>query len=230
MRIIFLNAWYGQVYKPFMDFIAKRSGDTDIFCLSEIDINLHSQLVSKLNDFNSIESHKNIGPKNNFDISIFTSKKLKINNFKINIINKPELGDCVTVEYEKFVLCGVHGLPRPGDKLDTPDRIQQSKEILDSVAGIGKPRIIGGDFNLMPDTMSVKIFEKNGYRNLIKEFGIKNTRNKLCWDQFPEEVIKHGKQYFADYCFVSPGVSIKSFEVPNVEISDHEPLILDFEV
>lgn len=41
---------------------------------------------------------------------------------------------------------------------------------------------------------------------------------------------KFGRVNLADYCFVFPEVKIKSFEVPNIEIFDHLPLILDFEI
>jgi len=34
----------------------------------------------------------------------------------------------------------------------------------------------------------------------------------------------------SDYVFVSLEVKVKKFEVPNIEISDHLPLILDFEM
>jgi hypothetical protein len=30
--------------------------------------------------------------------------------------------------------------------------------------------------------------------------------------------------------FVSPEIKVKSFKVPDVEISDHLPMILDFEI
>ena len=90
-------------------------------------------------------------------------------------------------------------------------------------------KIIGGDFNLNPDTKSVKIFEEVGYKNLIMDFGIKNTRNEISWKQFQN---KPGfvKQYFADYVFVSKDVKVRKFEVPYNEISDHLPQILEFEV
>ena len=68
---------------------------------------------------------------------------------------------------------------RPGHKLDTPVRLRQSKLILDFLKDKVGSKIIGGDFNLLPETRSVEMFEKAGYRNLIKEFGIKNTRNKF---------------------------------------------------
>jgi endonuclease/exonuclease/phosphatase family metal-dependent hydrolase len=74
------------------------------------------------------------------------------------------------------------------------------------------------------------MFEEAGYKNLIKEFNIKNTRNNTCWEQFKEDVKISGKQHFADYCFTSHDVKVKSFEVPYNEVSDHLPLILDIDI
>ena len=35
-------------------------------------------------------------------------------------------------------------------------------------------------------------------------------------------------QKFADYVFVSPDVNVESFSVPDIDISDHMPLVLEF--
>lgn len=123
-------------------------------------------------------------------------------------------------------LLNVHGKTRPGHKMDTPARIKQSQKIIKFMKDKSGLKIIGGDFNLNPDTKSVRLFEEAGYKNLIKDFGIENTRNKLTWEQFPNEE----KQHFADYVFVSPDVNVKNFEVPYTEVSDHLPQILEFEV
>jgi endonuclease/exonuclease/phosphatase family metal-dependent hydrolase len=85
-------------------------------------------------------------------------------------------------------------------------------------------KIIGGDFNLLPETKSAQMFEENDYRSLIKEFRIRTTRNRLAWELYPND-----KQYYADYVFVSPGVNVKEFSVPENEISDHLALILRVE-
>ena len=66
------------------------------------------------------------------------------------------------------------------------------------------------------------MFEDNGYKNLIKEFKIPTTRNEISWAKY------ENKQLFADFVFVSPDVKITNFSVPNNEISDHLPLILEF--
>ena len=84
--------------------------------------------------------------------------------------------------------------------------------------------MIGGDFNLAPETKSIAMLTENGYRDLIKDFKIRTTRNRLAWEMYPES-----KQYFSDYVFASPEVKVKEFTVPENEISDHLPLILDIE-
>ncbi len=125
---------------------------------------------------------------------------------------------------KKIWLGSVHGKTLPGNKLDTPVRLKQSETIINFFADKSSPKMVGGDFNLMPDTKSVAMFEEAGYKNLIKDFGIKNTRNKLSWEQF------NNIQHFADYVFVSKDIKVSKFEVPYTEISDHLPQILDFEV
>ena len=82
--------------------------------------------------------------------------------------------------------------------------------------------IICGDFNLLPHTPSMKLFEKN-FVSLVDKFGIKRTRPK-------SNELNHLKRNVVDYIWVSRGVKIKKFEAPDVEISDHLPLILDFDL
>lgn len=126
-------------------------------------------------------------------------------------------------------LLNVHGMALPGNKFDTPERIKQSEKIIDFMNDKEGIKIIGGDFNLLPDTKSIKMFEKAGYRNLIKDFNIKNTRNEVSWSNFSKDP-NFVKQFFADYVFVSSDVKVKSFEVPYMEISDHLPQILEIDI
>jgi endonuclease/exonuclease/phosphatase family metal-dependent hydrolase len=119
-------------------------------------------------------------------------------------------------------LCNVHGLPAPGSKLDSPERLRQSKKIIDYLADKPGAKIVMGDFNLMPQTESVRMFESTGYSNLIKDFSIRSTRNHYAWDRFPDS-----KQLFADYTFVSPEVRVKNFSVLNDNVSDHLAMQLE---
>ena len=90
--------------------------------------------------------------------------------------------------------------------------------------GVGGPKILCGDFNLFPDTKSIAVL-KQVMKSLTDEFGIETTRSRLHFENFKGEAIP---DTISDYMFVSPEVRVDSFSVPDIEISDHLPLVLDF--
>lgn len=236
MRAIFLNCWYAKTGRVFFDFVKENSLNTDIFCFQEVDPKLFSNLqelqpnhVGRYATENKLEFLGYI-----YGEAIFVKKGLNIvSSGKVNLFRQV-INDVGYMQYanirmngKMIYLANIHGKARPGHKLDTPARLRQSKLIINFLKNKPGLKIIGGDFNLSPDTRSIRLFEDAGYRNLVREFAIKTTRNRLSW-----ESLKKGeeKQYFADYVFTSPEVKIRSFKVPDCEISDHLPLILDFEV
>jgi hypothetical protein len=238
MRIIFLNCWFGKIGKLYFNFIKKEAPKTDIFCFMEVTPDLHGQLSKILKEFESVYDKgtllKEIGTM--CGQAVFASKKIKlITSGKIQIY--PQLkNDMGFMQYLKlqssngeFWLGNVHGKAIPGTKIDTPVRIKQSEKIINFFKNKNGLKIVGGDFNLNPDTQSIKMFEKAGYRNLVREFKIKATRNKISWKQFQNEP-GFVKQYFADYVFVSSDVKVISFKVPYMEISNHLPQILECEL
>lgn len=229
MRIIFLNCWEGKIENKFLDFVKSYKESTDIFAFIESSSEINNKLKSVLENFHFVESHEKISPDLWFDISIFINNKIKQFQYKVDLIKDKTGGDCVLVNSTEFDMLVVHGTPMPGDKQDTPIRLNFSRKIINIAKNGAKPIIIGGDFNLMPDTKSIRGLTEAGFVNLIKKFNIKTTRNRLAWDFYKNEP-GFIKQYFADYCFVSKNIKVKSFEVPEVEVSDHLPLILDFEV
>lgn len=239
MRVIFLNTWYGQLRKSFFTFIKTAAKKTTIFGLTEVDPKLFTELSQALRSFQGI--YETNGKKHNYGQAIFVKRGIKIQSqqrFSLyrNVSNDLGFGIILhLIEKKPFFLINLHGKVRPGHKLDTPARIRQSERLLNLLKNKKGPKIIGGDFNLLPETRSIKMIEAGGYRNLIKEFGIKTTRNKYAWRTFLRQKEERGgekfiKQNFADYCFVSPEVRVKDFQVPRVEVSDHLPLILDFEI
>lgn len=116
-----------------------------------------------------------------------------------------------------------HGIPKPGDKLDSPERLEQSRKIITVLKNITGPKILCGDFNLNPETKSIGLLEQE-MRNLIKEFHIKSTRNRISWENHKNI------QYFADYIFISSDIQVKNFQVPYYEISDHLPMFMEFDL
>ena len=236
MRIIFLNCWYAKAGEAFFDFVKENSLNTDIFCFTEIYPGLFSKLKKMLPNFEGFYEKSMLDRTMHYIYgqAVFSKEKFDMQNLgRINLF-KNVYNDMGYASPFKLKVCSkilyivnVHGKARPVHKLDTPVRLRQSKLILDFLKNKTGLKIVGGDFNLLSETRSVGMFEKAGYRNLIKEFGIKNTRNRLIWN-----FLKKGeeKQYFADYVFISEDVKVNSFEVPDCEISDHLPMVLDFEI
>lgn len=72
-----------------------------------------------------------------------------------------------------------HGLWNGRGKNDSEDRLLQSDRIINFLKNIKNPMVLCGDFNLLPDTESIKKFEDFGMRNLIKEFEVISTRTSF---------------------------------------------------
>jgi endonuclease/exonuclease/phosphatase family metal-dependent hydrolase len=111
----------------------------------------------------------------------------------------------------------VHCLWNKSGKGDTPARLEQSQKIIEFTQTLDHPYIIIGDFNLEPNTESLRMLENEGLHNLIIENSIQSTRTLL--------YTKPGK--FADYALVSRGITINEFKVLPDVLSDHSPLYLE---
>jgi endonuclease/exonuclease/phosphatase family metal-dependent hydrolase len=110
-------------------------------------------------------------------------------------------------------------------KGDTPERLMQSENLLEHLKKLPGQKILGGDFNLDPDTESMRIIEESGLQNLIKKYGIESTRTS----RYPQE--KRIKHPYADYVFVEESVKVNSFNVDTDFMgSDHAPLFLEIEI
>lgn len=137
----------------------------------------------------------------------------------------------LSVNGHHMMVCNVHGTAFPGHKLDTPERLGQSQIILDFAMDQEGEKIITGDFNLLPETESVRVFEESGFQDLVADFGITTTRGTLIKQLHPEySTSEYGFQEFADYTFATPGVHVSTYEVPDLSISDHLPLIVTFNI
>ncbi|MBI4059497.1 hypothetical protein HY406_00340 [Candidatus Giovannonibacteria bacterium] len=258
MKLVSLNILGGKVFEPLMAFVKSAAPDTDIFCFQEVfrcpkgpveshgtRTNILADLVSALEGFQCyfcpVQNGIDLEDFVDFDIetgqAIFVKKSLNVGgageifvyrdrNGAENIKTIPAALNYIQIEREgkKFTVCNFHGLAFPGDKLDTPERLKQSERIVKFLDGVDGQKVLCGDFNLLPDTESIKMIGAE-MKNLISAFGIERTRSRLSPFYGKEDF-----QPFADYTFVSSDINVKSFHVPDVEVSDHLPMILEFGV
>jgi len=251
MKIIFLNIWGGQIFDPLVKFIKEQMPQTDFFCFQEmldsaastrVPWGGHTNIRSELND--SIPELKTLyrdfyapslcewekGKSYNIGPILFAKKEITIEKQgTIQIHNAPITSRdlqylCFTHNGKRYTLSNLHGISQPYSKLDSPERLLQSRKIIDFLKNQKGENIIGGDFNLLPETESIRALESTGMKNLIEEYKIHSTRNKFSLAKYPEAQ----RQYFSDYVFVSPGVRVLHFAIPEVEVSDHLPMILEF--
>ncbi|MES3030854.1 MAG: endonuclease/exonuclease/phosphatase family protein [Patescibacteria group bacterium] len=127
----------------------------------------------------------------------------------------------ITFETKKgpFTVVNFHGLWNGNGKTDTEDRLLQSDKIVNFIKNLKTPHVLVGDFNLRPDTQSIKKIEDLGNRNLIKEFAVTSTRTSM----YKKE------ERFADYAFISKEIELNEFKIMTEEVSDHAAMYLDFE-
>lgn len=259
MKLLCLNIWGGRQGQKLFDYLSLQARDTDIFCFQEVfdfngqvlgdwsvRVNLLTELKNVLPGFTAYYDPSYYGwideHKAGFNVSsgqaIFIKNSLvavetgsvyiygnAATEIKEDFTNEPKTMQWARIisSGKEFLVANAHGKWHPGEKLDTPERIKQSEIINGFLKGFDGPKILCGDFNLMPQTQSVKILQQ-GLTNLITGFKIETTRNEVSWKQY------NNKQYFADYTFVSPGISVNSFEVPYNEVSDHLPMVVEFSI
>jgi len=112
-----------------------------------------------------------------------------------------------------IAIANLHGQWVPGWKYDTASRLAQARRILSAAHTWSAPAVICGDFNLRPDTGSMRLLARH-YRNLVVEFGVTTTRSELY----------NGPEKYADYILVDKGVGVEAFSVDgSANVSDHAP-------
>lgn len=240
MKLITLNMWGGRVANPLTDFL-KKNIDTDIFLFQEIVKYDDIKSPPPPDRTNVPLALPNYQPyfapakSNGFGLGAFIKKGINVNeegnvfvhkNFD-SMVEKDWTTIGKNIQYiklvykdEKYTIFNFHGLWATSGKSDTEERLKQSEKIIGLVKKFEGKIIICGDFNLRPDTKSIKMLEDElGLRNLITEYKVTSTRTSL---------YTRSDEKFADYILVSKNVEVKDFKVMPEEVSDHAALYLEF--
>lgn len=121
---------------------------------------------------------------------------------------------------KKLRILNYHGIWTK-EKTGNPETLEACKKINKLATEVNYPTIITGDFNLFPDTQSMKVFQDH-FISLVDKYNIQTTR--------PESnELNHLQRNVVDFILVTPNIKINSFQVLDSDVSDHLPLILDFE-
>ena len=241
MKLITLNMWGGRVVEPLKKFLAKYS-DVDVFLFQEIyDESVETIITEypRVRVSDILVNHRayfRIAESNGFGLATFVKKDIKVlveeDVFVFGVKNAvmgekwwQDIGknlQHITIENfgKKYNLFNIHGIWHPTGKFDTPDRMKQSKNIIDFIRSKNSNVVFGGDFNLRPDTESIKMIKGElNLNNLIEEFNVTSTRTPL---------YTRSDEKYADHIFVSPSVEVKDFQVLKDEVSDHAALYVEF--
>ena len=179
----------------------------------EVQNNLVQKILDKL-DSNDKTISENLITSTDEEKYKFTKNSLieeittKIQNAILNINGK------------NIQVINVHALWNK-DKIGDDRTIMQSDFILSKIRK-DIPCIVVGDFNLLPNTKSIEMIDEKMI-NLIKEYNIKSTR-----PTFDDNLDKG--DLVCDYIFVNDKIKVNDFKVIDTNISDHMPLILDFDI
>lgn len=222
MKIVFLNTWNARLSSALSEYILAQSVDTDIFCFQEVGPEMQALATTLLPYHTVALAHKRINEKDTYINAVYARPGVATHGHD-TVPTPPGAGVAlyIAVAFGETTLhvCNVHGVAYPGHKLDTPERIAQSQAIVGFLAEKIGPKLVGGDFNLLPETESVEAFAGAGYTNLIETYRVPTTRNRMAWAKYPGE-----EQYYADFVFMSGDAHIERFHIPHNEVSDHLPI------
>jgi len=191
---------------------------------------LYEQITEILDGYNNLfcSFHKNA-----YGIACFVKKDIEIikegsvvvyeNNDFPNVLRE-DLDHTRKMQWihikknnKEYTVMHTHGHWTGVNKSDTEDRIKQSEKIITFSDKIKTPKILCGDFNLRPDTISTSILEKS-FKNLIKDYKVSSTRTSF----YKKE------ERFADYIFTSEDIETLCFRVLPDEVSDHSALYIEY--
>ena len=148
------------------------------------------------------------------------SKFEDVTNFRKDDHPRAFVDVILKIKDKQLQIINIHGCWNK-DKTGNERTLMQTQAILDNVR-FDIPSIVVGDFNLLPDTKEIKLLSEK-MDNLIEKFNIKSTRPDF------DDGLDKGNMV-CDYIFINDKVKVNDFKVLNSDVSDHMPLVLDFDI
>jgi endonuclease/exonuclease/phosphatase family metal-dependent hydrolase len=242
MKLFQANIWGGRL--PYQINEALKSERPDLVCFQEVvstkgdalifktleeikeEIGLDNSFFSPVFSFNLMNKKAGFGNgiisrypfietntvftrlehKDNFD---FDTDDYNVRNFQH-----------VTIEVDGRTLniLNHHGHHIHQHKNGDTETLRQCGEIASYINNLQGEVILTGDFNLEPTSESIKVLNSI-LKNLSIEAKLTSTRNELT-----------PKNEVCDYIFVSKGIKVNKFYMLDKILSDHNALILEFDL
>ncbi len=242
MKLLQLNTWHLKLMKKVVDIIDEEK--PDILTLQEVpDSAGNPGLIDTLTELNKtiLYPHIYYSPVHNFEVmhatvawgnviltnqpigdtsTIFTNGEhtddFSFETHSYNIRNFQHV--TLDIGDKKLHILNHHGYHISEHKNGNDETLKACQHIAAYISKLDGPVILAGDFNLAPDSESIKVFD-GMLRNLSKEYHLKTTRTDLT-----------NKQEVCDYIFVSEDITVNDFYASDIMASDHKALLLDFEI
>jgi len=248
VKLICLNTSGGKLYDQFSSFLQRFQKTTDLFCLQEVFTHpptsgfktgdpervadLYERLERQLRGFTGYltEPYTSFGER----LALFVRDSFKVDNYgdtvlcpqRDVIVDKRSFSVGSRFQWIGFhrgkkrcTVANMHGMWFPSGKEDSSERLIQSDSIVRFIT-----HVEGGQDALwrLQSTITNPLYQYawQHLRNLIREYAITSTRSS--------HYSKNEK--FADYIFTSADVRVLDFHVLENEVSDHLPLLLEFDL
>ena len=254
MKLIQINAWMGKLSPTLLRFL--REENPDFICVQEIfnsekDVSRPSRqfnLGPEIRDLFGVDMPYNTYFSPRYSVVVADDEKFFGNmifsrlpfestenfitfgkpDFRANHessdancaiglqITKIKIGD------KSMILANHHGYWVGGENGKMGD--DKSVESMEKVAAkmrefASEPIILAGDLNVVAESPAMRPFD-NFLTDLTATYNIKNTLSGL----------KYDKPVPCDHILVNDKILVKSFEVYNVIVSDHFPLVMEFDL
>lgn len=243
MKVLTLNVWQGRLERVLLKHI--ETLDVDFACMQEAVE--YDGIIAGL-----ASSYEKIGSSLNLEESFFSpsfslqlgTKKLSFGNVTYSRIPFSVTDTIFTngqyvekfdfdrsdytirafqhtsVEHDGKMLHFInhHGHHINEHKLGDDETLRQTRQIVEYVKQLDGAVILCADFNLSPESESIHLFD-GVLRNLSIDYGLQTTRSKLTY-----------KAEVCDYILVNDQVVVNDFHMDDTIISDHNALILDFDL
>jgi len=242
MKLLQLNTWHLGLLKKIVDVIQKEN--PDVICLQEVPDapGTLGGVASTLTELQDIIHYPYVyySPALTFDLM---TEDVKWGNAILSKFPIPESDTTFTFgtyteqfafkshdrnirNFQHVVLdingTPVHVLNHHGyhvseHKNGNETTLEACRKIAEYINGLSGPILLAGDFNLAPNSESMHQFDS--LRNLSEEYALTTTRTDLT----------HKKEV-CDYIIVNDAVRVNNFWASDTIASDHQALVLDFEL